>query len=403
MDAIRDGRPGNITSFNIGITDIKSNRIHDLGSRVKLFVKLTEFYQTNPIAERFVTTFYTSYLRSHVKGVAEKFAAAAKEYPHLKTWVIISTHFALAHSISAAKKILEEKFGIKIILCVVVTDDSPQRIWAVPNANLTFVASEFTKNKLTNFFPKDKAESVKIISFPIASRLSQSMTISQFKHVIDQLKPESTYATHIEIPVSGAAVHLNFFGKFINILCRENYLFTIIGQESILTKAFFKDIQKLPRVQLSIGVDPWQTVKFYESLFYQPNRPSIEITKPSEQAFKVLLNPRQRGGVILLLTNPIGRQEYDNLNFLIRNGFMANTEEQKMLFVEKDLQKWNEKAKNWRAIRLPDDPVAATDFIKRLKAAGIFYSMLSFVNKEEKMNLRTDGVDKIWEEIEKLL
>ncbi len=406
MDAIKDARPGHITSVDLGILDIKANRIHDLGSRVKFFVKLTEFYQTNKIAEAIVTAIYTLYLRRHTKNIIEEFTKIQEKYPNQKKWVVISTHFALAHSASSAKKYLEQKFGIKIYLCVIVTDDSPQKVWAVSGSDLTFVPSINTKTKLENFLPKEKQDSIKAISFPIASRLSQSLTTNEFQFVINQLNPNissvSSNVTQIEIPVSGAAVQLDFFQKFIEKLCRENYSFTVIGQESMLTKMFFENIQRLPRVQLSIGTDSWQTVKFYESLFYQPNRPSIEITKPSEQAFKAILNPRQRGGVILLLTKPIGRQEYDNLNFLERFGLVPTKEEHNMLFQEPNLRRWSEKAKSWRAVRIPDDPIKAAEFVKNLKASGILYSMLSCIvpDKEE---LKTNGVDRIWEEIGKLL
>jgi len=116
MDAIKEGRPSGITSVDIGITNIRANRIHDLGSRVKLFVKLTEFYQTNPLAEKIVTFYYAWYLRHHKKEVIREFQKIATQYPKNKVWVIISTHFALAHSISAAKEELEKSLGIKIYL-----------------------------------------------------------------------------------------------------------------------------------------------------------------------------------------------------------------------------------------------------------------------------------------------
>lgn len=402
MDAIKDGKPSIITSVDIGISDIKANRIHDLGSRVKFFVKLTEFYQTNPIAEAFVTFVYTRWLRRHTKGVVDKFIDISKQYPSQKKWVVISTHFALAHSISAAKPALEKQFGIKIFLCVIVTDDSPQKVWAVDGSDLTFVPSEQTRDKLSKFFPKEKRDSVKTISFPVSTKLAQNLRTNEFEFVVKQLDPKSNTNTQIEIPVSGAAVQLGFFEKFIENLCREGFEFTVIGQDSVLTKMFFDKIQRLPRVQISIGRDSWETVNYYESLFYQPKRPSIEITKPSEQAFKAILNPRQRGGVILLLTQAIGRQEYDNLNFLIRNGLMPDNQEQRQLYKEKELKSWVEKAKKWRAIRVPNDPFEAAKFVRKLKDFGILYAMLSTV-VPEKDELKDTGVEKIWEEIGKLI
>lgn len=402
MDAIKDGMPVHMVTVDLGVSDIKANRIHDLGSRVKPFVKLTEFYQTNPTAEFIVTAFYTNFLKRHTGTIAENFRVIAKTHGEYKKWVVISTHFALAYTVSSAKEKIEKELGIKIYLCVIVTDDSPQKIWAVNGANIIFVPSEETKKKLSNYLPDSEKGVLKAIPFPIAPRLTQSLSASEFEFVANQLNPANSNShTQIEIPISGAAVQLNFMEKFIEILCRDNYEFTVIGQESMLTKTFFENMQKLPRVQLSIGTDPWQTVKFYESLFYQPNRPSIEITKPSEQAFKALLNPRQRGGVILLLTTPIGRQEFDNLNFLIRNGLMPTDEENKQMYKFEDLRGWIVKAKNWRAIRLPEKAEEAAAFVQKLKKSGILYSMLNAVIPQ-KAELQDNGVTKIWEEIGKL-
>src|SRR5579859_5055265 len=118
MDAIKDGKPYGIDSVDIGIVNIKANRIHDLGSRIPAFVKLTEFYQTNPFAEWLVTKFYTLYLRRHTQGVIKEFETIKTKYPLKKELVVISTHFALAHSISAVKEELQRKLQIKIYLCV---------------------------------------------------------------------------------------------------------------------------------------------------------------------------------------------------------------------------------------------------------------------------------------------
>lgn len=402
MDAVKEGRPERIASVDIGIFDIKASKIHELGSRIKLFQKITEFYQTNKIAETFVTFAYILYLRRHTQKIVKYFEDAAQKYPNYKTWVVISTHFALAHSLSAAKIFIEQKLGIKIYLCVIVTDDSPQRVWAVRGSDLTFVPSTYTKERLQEYFPQSKRDLIKVTPFPVALRLSQSMTTKDFQFIIDQFDPAKKEPIQIEIPISGAAVQLDFFQKLMEILTRDNYLFTITGQASPLTMPFFNNIRNLPRVQVSIGQNAWQTVKYYESLFYQPNRQSIEITKPSEQLYKAILNPRQRGGVILLLTTPIGRQEYDNLNFLTRFGLIPDANLNRELYTEPDLSKYREEAKKWRALRIPDDPNLAANFIMKLKSSGIFYSMLSCVipDKEE---LKDNGVSQIWEYITKLL
>lgn len=403
MNAVEEGKPSGATSsFDMGIANIKASKIHEIGSKVLPFIKLTEFYQTNPIAEALVTAAYTLYLRRHVAGIVLQFEEIKAKFPEKKEWIIISTHFALAHSIGASKQELEKKFGVKIYLCVVVTDDSPQRVWVVPDSDITFVPSQETRNALAKYFPESKRNSLKMVPFPIAPRLTQNLTAQEFQLVIDQLDPNKNVATQIEIPISGAAVQLDFFSEFINILCRENYEFTATGVESFLTKDFFEKIRQMPRVQTSIGKDMWQTVEFYQSLFYQAKRPAIEITKPSEQAFKAILTPRQRGGVILLLTQAVGRQEYDNLAFLGRNELIPTEDEHNQLYNEKNLANWCERAKHWRAIKIPKDPVVAANFVKNLKSSGVFYAMLSYI-PHQKPWLASDGVSQIWDEIKKLV
>src|SRR3972149_3586948 len=137
MNAVEEGKPAGATSsFDMGIANIKASKIHEIGSKVLPFIKLTEFYQTNPIAEALVTAVYTLYLRRHIAGIVLQFEEIKAKFPEKKEWIIISTHFALAHSIGASKQELEKKFGVKIYLCVVVTDDSAQRVWVVPDSDI---------------------------------------------------------------------------------------------------------------------------------------------------------------------------------------------------------------------------------------------------------------------------
>jgi hypothetical protein len=173
---------------------------------------------------------------------------------------------------------------------------------------------------------------------------------------------------------------------------------------------FFDKLKRTPRVQLSIGLTARETVNFYESLFFQVKRPALEITKPSEQIFKALLEPTTRGGVILLLTEPIGRQEKDNLGFLDRFGLLPNSIDQTRLehylikngvIPPDDLDAWRTKASKWRALMLPKNPSDAAKFIKGLVGSGILYTMLS-CKVQESTHIKPNGVEQIWKELEKI-
>ncbi len=403
MDALIDGLPIGIRYEEIGIENIRANKIHALGSRIPILTKVTEFYQTNPIAEFIATIAIKNYIKSHSSEVVREFATLKAKYPDKKEYLVVSTHFNLAHAISFAKKELEEKLKIKIYLFVIVTDDSPQRIWAVKNADLIFTPSNSTRDKINNYLRKKTART---ISYPVSPRLAQELPQEEVDIFMTSVSPANTIPLQIVVPISGAAVQIDYLYNVIKELSLSNFQFTVIGQETPYTQNFFQKISRVAHVQSSIGFSARQTVTLYESIFYQPIRPAIEITKPSEQAFKILLNPKDRGGVIELLTYPIGRQEYDNLKFFIRHRLIPNDEEQRILekhLVTQDLpySLRNEilyKASHWRGIRLPSNPNKASEFIKALKKVGILSAMMSFV-AEEKEELTQHGVAQVWSAI----
>lgn len=410
MDALKDGLYPGVVSETIGLQNINASKIHSLGSRIPFLTKITEFYQTNPLAEAIVSKIYINYLKGRKKEIFENLASVASEHSDYKFWVIISTHYALAYSILAVKEEIEKEFGVEIMLCVVVTDDSPQRVWAVKDADIVFVPSQKTKETLIKLgMPEEK---LKVISFPVSPRLTQKLSKDEFGKIVEQFNPKSKLAMQIEIPISGAAVQLVYLEKVIQILSPEPlFQFTVVGLSSIYTKSFFERIVKLPHVQVSIGATNEETVELYESIFYQPMRPAIEITKPSEQTFKAILNPNERGGVILLLTDPVGRQEKDNLEFLVRHKLMPDKEQRQRLegFLLQDKPLSEEEksfchynASHWRAIKLPSNPELTAKFIKRLKEEGIFASMLSYV-AEAQPELTSNGVKMIWDEINKTI
>jgi hypothetical protein len=107
---------------------------------------------------------------------------------------------------------------------------------------------------------------------------------------------------------------------------------------------------------------------------------SFEITKPSEQCFKALLPVSSAGGVTLLLSDPVGRQEYDNLAFLKRYGYM-----------------------NSRAFSISNDPLVSAEMITRMYKEGVF----SKAYKNEKMktahNITSHGGEAFWSELSHVL
>lgn len=403
MDALREGLPDNANIEFIGLTNINATKIHTFGSRIRFLQKITEFYQTNPAAEQLVTSVYQKFLYMQSSMFTGYFDIIEHKYPSVKKLIVVCTHYALAYAITYIKPSLEKKFKVRVSIFVIMTDDSPQRVWAVNGADVIFAPSQKTADKIKTLL-QTKNTKVITVSFPVSPRLTQKLNKDEFSKVQNQLDPQNPTPLQIEIPISGAAVQLPFIQKLINKLSYENFEFTVVGQEGLYTALFFLQIRRLARVQTLIGADSRQTVNFYESVFNQEERPAVEITKPSEQVFKAILKPGERGGVILLLTSPIGRQEKDNMDFLLRHDLMPDnslhSELDSILLTTHDPlpAKLLYRASHWRALKLPEDPHIAAVYIKRLRETGLLLSMLSYVS-ETKTELTSDGVKQIWENI----
>lgn len=408
MDGLEDGMPYKSNWIELGLTNYRANKIHALGSRIPLLTKITEFYQTNQLAEKILSFVYITYLRHKTSQVKQKFKSIKKTHPYKNRYVVVCTHFSLAHSIASCKTWLEKNLDVKLFLFVIVTDDSPQRVWAVNGADLIFVPSPKTKKGLLKLV-QDK-QILRVIPFPISPRLSMYTRRQDFLKLKKQLRPESIIPLIIQIPISGAAVQLPFIKSFVQSFPKEQLMFNIISQKTTYTKDFIEQIHTQPNVKIDWDSSARKTVKIYESVFYSSRKASLEVTKPSEQVFKALLTPKQRGGVVMLLTQPVGRQERDNIKYLRRYRLMPSRVDQtrleyfalKKIIPLSELSSFRKKATGWRAIMLPTDPKKAVRFVQNLKESGILIAMLNY-KKQTRKFIKSDGVKQFWEEVDKYL
>jgi hypothetical protein len=160
-----------------------------------------------------------------------------------------------------------------------------------------------------------------------------------------------------------------------------------------------------------------KVVELYERL-YQKQVISLEVTKPSEQAFKALINPHKIGGPVLLFSMPLGRQEWDNLAFLMRHNLIAQKEQKEFLWEKargnEHISKEQEalflrgQVKHWRALELPQDPKEAATFIQWCLVEGIFARMMEYplkINRKSRSDqeLGDEGVKKVWEGVASLV
>jgi len=174
-----------------------------------------------------------------------------------------------------------------------------------------------------------------------------------------------------------------------NMLTKSSrFHFWVLVRKAVYTEMFLSKLSTLPHVRLITGNNDNEMISLYE-LLYQENLMHLEITKPSEQSFKAILSPNLIGGSLLLFTSPVGRQEYENVEFLKRQELMLGT--RKLIP---------------RAIRLPDDPKLASDFIMWGVDSGLFSRMSSEKYKFSDESLKSgevgsDGAYKFWEVVEK--
>lgn len=331
----------------------------------------------------------------------------------LKTVIVIATHFFLAHQISQIKKELEKRANIKLFLIVQVTDDSPQHIWYVPGADLTFSPSEYTKKRLLEYGKKAGFDAIKIkvAPYPVSETLTIKLIDKKYNYKLSQFDPNSDQPINIMIPISGAAVGLDYFTKLSEILSKQSKKINlhILLKKTPYTQIFINKLEKQESVTLKAYKKDTKIIDVYENQ-YKKFTFGYEITKPSEQAFKSLIGIENVGGPVLLFTSPVGRQEYDNLNFLRKHNLIPSIEDQKLIWnsynrslgVSTNLLK---KASSWRGIRLFKDPKKSVSFFLWCLKNNIFREMGKYklnleMEDSYKKEVGSNGVSKFWEEVE---
>src|SRR5258708_11937791 len=78
MNALQEGLPPNTPFEVIGLQDTSLSKIHGLLSRIPFLTKIMEFSQTNPSAERLITSLLVHHLQTHTKEAMAGFAYVAK-------------------------------------------------------------------------------------------------------------------------------------------------------------------------------------------------------------------------------------------------------------------------------------------------------------------------------------
>lgn len=390
-DALVDSRPEKTPYVLLGSIDRFMTWIHRFTSinPIGKFIFLTAQYG---LVEDIFTNLYRGFLTLNTSAIYKQLLNIIERNPGKGEIWIIATHFGMAHQIGSIKERLMLETGRLVRLIVQVTDDTSQHIWVVRGADLTFTPSKFVKNKF-EIYAKFKGIpfECEVIPYPLSSVLIKTLPKSLGNR--HQALAEGTGSIRIAIPISGAAVGVNYLFTLVKELggLSKRFEFWVLVKKSPFTEMFMASIKLLPRVNLLVGKNDAEMITLYEML-YEKNLIHLEVTKPSEQAFKAILSPKFVGGSVLLLTAPVGRQEIENIEFLERHGLLSMAGS----------------ITYPRAVKLPQKPVEAAEFLMWALESGLLARMTADNFRFSSDTLRSgevgaDGARQFWKKAERKL
>lgn len=413
-DALYHGLPEYVTPVLLGTHDYSITFLHRISSIHRVFRAIFVWTQ-NGMPERVFTSLYRKYLHRTAGNVRDQIITSVNQrIDPVKTIVIIATHFGIAHQVSIVKKGVEKELGIKIFLMVQVTDDSPQLLWYVHHADLIFVPSEQTAEALSAYAGKNRTAQLVVTPYPLSPYMGRKLKEHEFHDKINQVDPSHNREIHMMIPLSGAAVGTDTLRSLMQELHEKNkrFKFHVVVQSAPYTALFLQKVKKLSYVKLYTSIHDKVVIDAYEQA-YMNEVISLEVTKPSEQAFKALYYPYQRGGSILLFTPAVGRQEFDNLDFLRRHHLIPSAAETAALWEMS--QEENPEASGikgafdhmynkWRGIVLPEESAKAAHFITWCINEKVFLKMMKHEKPEQLAphyphEISPDGVKDFWEKV----
>lgn len=412
-DALYEGLPSTVSPLLLGSQARVIEVIHRILSIHMVFRRMFEWGQSSSF-QHFFTVVYKWIIRSNRKLLMQQMTTLLDQRIDLpESVLIVATHYGLAHQAGAIKAQIEKQRNVKVILAVQVTDDSPQYIWYVPEADITFAPSEFTKKELLRYGKQVGYAPIpiEVTPYPVSPHLSQKLSAFEAHEREHQLDPESKSQIHVSVPISGAAVQLEYITSMMDTLYRTShrFIFHVVTRSAPYTLPFLSEMIERQFSKLYVSPHDREVVNAYDKL-YQEYKISLEVTKPSEQSFKTLLSPDQRGGAIMLFSEPVGRQEYDNIDFMRRHNLIPEYSDQQFLWkcaTENKAVKETERgsklfqeARHWRGMELPKDPVAAACFIWWCNEQRIFLQMMRYKNSgKAPFEVNSNGVSQFWTQV----
>jgi hypothetical protein len=404
--------PETVNPVVLGREDQSIQTLHRITSVQPVARGIFEWFQSGPFASQ-SNRLYRSSLRAQNGALYQELARLIDQrYEPLTEILVVATHFGLAHKVAAIKEKLQREKNITVRLAVIVTDDTFQHIWYVDGADVLVVPSAFIQKKYLEYgIPFGGRERVEVLPYPMSQTLEKKLSAAEMKQKVNQVNPKSREAIQVSLPVSGAAVGIEFGLNLMNNLREksERFRFHIVSKDAPYTKTFLGQITEKPGFEIhSAGTDRG-VVEEYDRLLDQ-HVISLEVTKPSEQSFKAFFGTKLRGGAIMLFSEPVGQQELDNLAFLERTSLIPPQKINEQLwemaaknipFDKKHAGEFLKAASRWRAIQLPRDAQQAADFIWWMQTNSVFSLMMvsnaDFIRRDSSSKKTIeDSVDRFW-------
>jgi hypothetical protein len=408
-DALYGGLPATVNPVVLGGQDKSIQTVHRLTSVNPVGKAVFDW----PLAAR-ANRLYRSQLRADNREIYGRLTGLLTErMERPETILVVCTHFGLAHKLAAIKEELERRERVRMVLAVVVTDDTLQHVWYVDGADLLVVPSLPTKKKFIAYGEKiGSFPRIEVLPYPIHPLLGEELDAAALAQKERQLDARSSEPVHVSIPISGAAVGTDFLAALMEHLRKrsDRFLFHVVGRDAPYTQYFLSGLAGKPHIDVRAAVQNRQVVDLYDVLM-RTQTLSLEVTKPSEQTFKCLAPTRARGGVIMLFTQPVGTQELDNLDFLRRHSLVPSAEHNELLWqmarnrgsADASLRsRLLEDAARWRGVSIPDDALQAANFIWWMLQDGFLSRMQEGcldrrIEDEDGQVLGPDGVARFWD------
>jgi len=392
-DALAGARPADTSHVILGSFDKFMGWIHRVAS-INPIVKSIFISSQYGFFEDILAHVYRLFLVLGSKKISNQLLDIIYKHPNVDHFQIVATHPGLAHQIGAIKDKIAKRTGKKIDFIVQVTDDTYQHIWLVKGADLTIVPSAFVKYKIEDYAKSQGIKFVaEVVPYPIDIALTEYLPKGLDRS--DTFKRVDT-PINVIVPISGAAVGLMYLIELIQNLEKlsNRFNFWVIVRKASYTDFFITLLLRVSGVNIVVGKNDNEMINLYE-LIYQQNLIHLEITKPSEQSFKAIVEPSRVGGSVLLFAEPLGRQEIENVSFLRRHSLVKNIADVRF-----------HQAGSLRSLILGKNARKAAGDIYRCATDGIFEEMSDpkyefSPNSVKSGEVGSNGAKLFWEIVQK--